>query len=296
MLPRSPCLLALWLLAWAGPLRAAGQSAGLTSPLQDVAPGVQVAAARDLGGDADWGARVVLLDPAKVRLLVRFDEETPRLETWQARYPAALALLNGSFYSLDKKVRPTCDLVAGGKYEKGAGCRRPDALVLGAEGSTGSEVPRLLPLAQFEPGKWSEALKSFPSLVREGVPGCPGKLYCDQASRCAAIAQLRDGRLALFASQWPAVRRDVALFLAGQLGAVWAVNLDGGPEATLWVKGQALGEAIATPGTPLPLVLVVEPRPLVAAPPQAPSVAAPAAAPVVPAPKGAPQPDAGPRR
>ena len=170
--------------------------------------------------------------------------------------------------------------------EKGAGCRRPDALVLGAEGVTGGppEVARLLPLAQFEPAKWREALKSFPSLVREGVPGCPGKLYCDQPSRCAAIAQLRDGRLALFASQWPVVRRDVALFLAGQLGAVWAVNLDGGPEATLWVKGQELAEAIGTPGTPLPLVLVVEAR--------VEAVAAPPTGRVV----GAPQPDAGPRR
>ncbi len=253
---------------------------------------MQVAAARDLGGDADWGARVVLLDPAKVRLLVRFDEETPRLETWQRRYPAALALLNGSFYSLDKKVRPTCDLVAAGKFEKGAGCRRPDALVLGAEGTSASEVARLLPLASFEPGKWREALKSFPSLVREGVPGCSGKLYCDQPSRCAAIAMLRDGRLALFASQWPVVRRDVALFLAGQLGATWAVNLDGGPEATLWVKGQALGEAIGTPGTPLPLVLVVEARPQPVSPPLPAAVAAPPVGTVV----GAPGPDAGLRR
>lgn len=265
---------------------------------------MQVGAARDLGGDADWGARVVLLDPSKVRLLVRFDEETPRLEVWQQRYPAALAVLNGSFYSLDKKVRPTCDLIAAGKFEKGAGCRRPDALVLGAEGAPGGlpEVARLLPLAQFEPAKWREALKSFPSLVREGVPGCPGKLYCDQPSRCAAIAQLRDGRLALFASQWPVVRRDVALFLAEQLGAVWAVNLDGGPEATLWVKGQAISEAIGTPGTPLPLVLIVQPRvearaePRLDAGPQQAVPPLPVAAPPAGALPGAAQHDAGLRR
>jgi hypothetical protein len=250
----------------------------LASPLREIAPGVQVAAAKDLGGDADWGARVVLIDPAKVRLRVRFDEVTPRLEEWRARFPEALAILNGSFYSLDKKVRPTCDLVSGGRFEKGAGCRRPDALVLGAESAQPGAPPRLLSLDQFNPAQWTEALKSFPALVRAGVPECTGKVYCDQTSRCAAIAQLRDGRLALFASQWPVVRRDVALFLAEELGATWAVNLDGGPEATLWVRGEALREAIATPGTPLPLVLVVEPRPQAAATP-ATSVPAPGQSP-----------------
>ena len=237
------------------PAARAGET--LSAPFRELAPGVQVAPAAGLGGDAAWGARVVLIDPAHARFQVRFDEQSPRLPEWRARFPAALALMNGSFYSLDKRLRPTCELIAAGRHEKGAGCRRADALVFGA-GSASGEPPRLMAAADFVPERWTEALKSFPALVHRGVPGCSGKLYCDEASRTAAIAQLRDGRIALFASQWPAVRQQVARFLAEQLGAVEAVNLDGGPEATLAVLGERTDECIATPGVPLPLVVVVE--------------------------------------
>lgn len=247
----------------------------LSAPFRELAPGVQVAPAAGLGGDAAWGARVVLIDPARARFRVRFDQQSPRLAEWRARFPAALALLNGSFYSLDKRLRPTCDLISAGRTEKGAGCRRTDALFFGASSALG-EAPRLMTSADFVPGRWNEALKSFPALVHRGVPGCSGRLYCDEASRTAAIAQLRDGRIALFASQWPAVRRKVARFLAEQLGAVEAVNLDGGPEVTLAVRGEKTEECIATPGVPLPLVLVVEPSPT------APATSAAAVAPDAP--------------
>jgi exopolysaccharide biosynthesis protein len=55
------------------------------------------------------------------------------------------------------------------------------------------------------------------------------------------------------------VRRDVARWLAETLGVMDAVNLDGGPEATLALKGEPLEDAVGTYGRGLPLVLLVLP-------------------------------------
>jgi hypothetical protein len=71
---------------------------------------------------------------------------------------------------------------------------------------------------------------------------------------------LKDGRILVFASQWPAVRREVARWLAEQAGAVDAVNLDGGPEATLALRNEAAEDAVGTPGVGLPIVIIVMAR------------------------------------
>ncbi|MGZ6143983.1 MAG: phosphodiester glycosidase family protein, partial [Myxococcales bacterium] len=223
----------------------------INQPWKDVAPGVQQASAADLGGDAGWAARVVLIDPAKARFLVRYDPDRPTLAEWRKRYPRAVAISNGSFYSVDgppgAEVRPTCDLIADGKPVRGAGCKRQDALFFGAQpkaivpaSALVSREPlkaqvRLLSPAEFRVDDWSEALKSFPALVHAGAAACAGPHYCAESSRTAAVAQMKDGRILLFASQWPAVRREVGKWLAEQMGAVEALNLDGGPEATLSV-------------------------------------------------------------
>lgn len=244
-------------------------------PWTDVGPGVQAAPATELGGDAAWSARVVLVDPMRTVFLVRYDPARPTLAEWRRRFPAALAIADGSFYSLDGPggaVRPTCDLVSDGKPLRGAGCRRQDALFFAARARVDAQVsatalvsreprrtPRLLAPPDFRPEEWSEALKGFPALVHGGAPACAGPHYCAEASRTAAVAQLKDGHVLLFASQWPAVRREVGRWLAEELGAVEALNLDGGPEATLWLKGEAAEDSIGTPGVGLPMVLVVVP-------------------------------------
>jgi hypothetical protein len=243
----------------------------LGAPWKTVAPGVQTAPAAELGGDAAWQARVVLIDPQKTQFLVRYDASRPTLAQWRQRYPHAIAVLNGSFYSVEgAEVKPTCDVVSEGKPVRGAGCHRQDALFFGARPAqpvqTSSLVskepppkakPRLLQPSEFRAEEWSEALKSFPALVRGGAAACGGAHYCAESSRTAAVAQLKDGRIVLFASQWPAVRREVGEWLAGQLGAVDALNLDGGPEATLALKDEAIEEAIGTPSVGLPMVLLV---------------------------------------
>jgi hypothetical protein len=179
-------------------------------------------------------------------------------------------VLNGSFYSVvNSEVRPTCELVSEGKPQKGAGCIRKDALYFGSRQAPPLQTtapvsknpprlkPQLIAPADFHAEQWTEAFKSFPALVRDGAAACTGQHYCAESSRTAALALLKDGRIVLFASQWPAVRREVGEWLAGQLGAVDALNLDGGPEATLAVKGEAIEEAIGTPGVGLPMVLLV---------------------------------------
>jgi hypothetical protein len=260
---------ALALMAGAG-----AEDEQLSAPWKTIAPGVEVASAADLGADPGWAARVLLIDPAKARFAVRFDPETPTLAQWRERYPQALAISVGSFYSLDREVRPTCDLVSDGRLQKGAGCKVGEALWFGAQpkphparpalrARLKAEVlpgaPRLMSVAEFHPEHWQEALKSFPALVHGGFPSCVGHRYCSDVSRTAALAQLRDGRILLFASQWPAVRRDVARFLAEELGAEEAVNLDGGPEAALAIRGEAFEQTVGSPKVPLPFVLVVLP-------------------------------------
>jgi len=246
----------------------------LTAPWKRVAPGVDTAPAAELGADAAWAARVVLVDPAKARLLVRYDPSRPTLGEWRRRYPAALAIVNGSFYSRDgADVRPTCELVADGKRVKGAGCQRQDALYFASvaredpasAGPVSREprpprTPRFLAPGDFHPEDWTEAMKSFPALVRGGTPGCAGPHYCAESSRTAALAQLKDGKVLLFASQWPAVRREVARWLAEQVGVVDALNLDGGPEATLALKDEAAEDSIGGLGVGLPIVLIVTGR------------------------------------
>ena len=246
----------------------------LTAPWKRIAPGVDAAPAAELGADAAWAARVVLVDPAKARFLVRYDASRPTLGEWRRRYPMALAIVNGSFYSRDgAEVRPTCDLVSEGKRVKGAGCQRQDALYFAsvareepvAAGLVSREPrlprpPRFLAPADFRPEEWTEAMKSFPALVRAGAAACAGPNYCAESSRTAAIAQLKDGKVLVFASQWPAVRREVARWLAEQVGVVDALNLDGGPEATLALKDEPTEDSIGGLGVGLPIVLIVTSR------------------------------------
>ena len=248
----------------------------IPQPWKDVVPGVQVAAAAELGGDPAWAARVLIIDTHRASFLVRYDPARPTLAEWRLKFPEAVAIANGSFYSVDgppgAEVRPTCDLVASGKPVRGAGCHRQDALFFGASSRPESLLPavslssreprtapqpRILLPADFRVEQWSEALKSFPALVRAGVAACPGPHYCAESSRTAAVAQLKDGRILLFASQWPAVRREVGKWLAEEVGAVEALNLDGGPEATLALKGELPEDSIGTQGVGLPMVLVV---------------------------------------
>ena len=248
----------------------------ISQPWKTVAPGVQVAAAAELGGDPSWAARVLLIDPARATFLVRYDPARPTLPEWKRKFPEAVAIVNGSFYSLDgppgAEVRPTCDLVTGGKAMRGAGCHRQDALFFGANPrpeSVGPALalssrepktapqPRILAPMDFHADQWSEALKSFPALVHGGAAACAGPHYCAESSRTAAVAQLKDGRILFFASQWPAVRRAVGKWLAEEIGAAEALNLDGGPEATLALKGELPEDSIGTQGVGLPMVVVV---------------------------------------
>jgi len=244
-------------------------AAPIPQPWRQVAPGVETATAADLGGDANWAAKVLLVDPRFATLSVRFDAQKPTLLQWRERFPSAIAIANGSFYSADGgEVRPTCDLVQDGRRLKGAGCQRQDALWFGArdakplaQSSTAaaSRTQRFFAPPDFHGEQWSEALKSFPALVRAGTPACAGPHYCAESSRTAAVGQLRDGRILLFASQWPAIRREVARWLAEALGVVDAVNLDGGPEAALALHGESPEDVIGTYGRGLPLVLLVLP-------------------------------------
>src|SRR5256714_11619676 len=102
----------------------------LSGPWKRVAPGVETAPAAELGGDPAWAARVVVADPAKARLLVRYDASRPTLAEWRRRDPAAIAIVNGSVQPrCGAEGPPTCELVSDGQRGRGAGGRRPGARV-----------------------------------------------------------------------------------------------------------------------------------------------------------------------
>jgi hypothetical protein len=284
LLSSAPTPLAL--LSAPKPLALLSAPKPLALPWRQIAPGVEAATVADLGGDPNWAARVVLVDPARATFAVRYDASRPTIADWRARFPLALAIANGSFYSKDgppgAEVRPTCDLVVAGKAVRGAGCHRQDALFFGArpklpeppkpngrepngrepngrEPKVAVPLPQIFAAPDFHADQWLEALKSFPALVHAGAAVCTGAHYCAESSRTAAVAQLRDGRILLFASQWPAVRREVAKWLAEELSAVEALNLDGGPEATLALHGEPLEDSIGTQGVGLPIVILLLP-------------------------------------
>jgi hypothetical protein len=193
-----PFVLCLLLCAAKARLAAAPDAAtDLPGAWKPLAPGVESAAAASLGGNPDWEARLVLFDPQKAHLSVQFDPTRPTLPQWRSRFPEALAIANGSFYSTDGprgEVRPTCDLVLAGKLVHGAGCRRQDALFFGVQPAPRAEAPgraesagraacpipagdgghRLLSPQEFRAGDWTEAFKSFPALVHCGAPACAG--------------------------------------------------------------------------------------------------------------------------
>jgi hypothetical protein len=176
-----PFVLCLLLCAAKARLAAAPDAAtDLPGAWKPLAPGVESAAAASLGGNPDWEARLVLFDPQKAHLSVQFDPTRPTLPQWRSRFPEALAIANGSFYSTDGprgEVRPTCDLVLAGKLVRGAGCRRQDALFFGVQPAPRAEAPgraesagraacpipagdgghRLLSPQEFRAGDWTEA-------------------------------------------------------------------------------------------------------------------------------------------
>ena len=71
-------------------------AAPLQPPWHEVAPGVETATAADLGGDANWAAKVLLVDPQLAGFAVRFDAQKPTLAQWRQRYPGAIAIANGT--------------------------------------------------------------------------------------------------------------------------------------------------------------------------------------------------------
>src|SRR5438067_12188925 len=71
-------------------------AAASRSPWKQIAPGVENATVADLGGDANWAAKVVLADPALVQFAVRFDPKKPTLKEWRERVPLAHAHTHGS--------------------------------------------------------------------------------------------------------------------------------------------------------------------------------------------------------
>jgi hypothetical protein len=74
------------------------------------------------------------------------------------------------------------------------------------------------------------------------------------------IGETKNGQFVLFASHRAVVRRDIAKWLAEQVGATTALNLDGGPEVTLSLKDEPPEYSIGGQGVGLPIVLIVRAR------------------------------------
>ena len=161
--------------------------APLEAPWRHVAPGVEMATAADLGGDANWAAKVLLVDPQLATFAVRFDAQKPTLAQWRQRYPGAIAIGNASFYSADGgEVRPTCDIVQEGRRSKGAGCLRQDALWFGArQREVKPAAQSMVAAASRAPRRRSDGTCAASASGRRRAAGC---------RRAAARSRTRRGR------------------------------------------------------------------------------------------------------
>jgi uncharacterized protein YigE (DUF2233 family) len=198
---------------------------------------------------------VVRLDPARVRLRVAYDPAEPRLlSAWFAQRRPLLAV-NGGFFTETYAATALVisDGVASGQSYQGFG----GMLVVGPD-----EQVSLWPLRDtpYDPAvPIAQGLQSFPMLVFPG--GAPAQVEDNgQRARRTAVALDVQGRLLFVVSPTSGFTlRELAEWLAADLGVDRALNLDGGSSTGLFLSAGPLSAQIDSFG-PLPVVILAEPR------------------------------------
>ncbi len=197
----------------------------------------------------------VRLDPAQVRFRVGYDSITPHLIAAWCATPGVVVAVNGGFFNSDYHATA---LVIRGGVASGTSYQGQGGMF--AVDSAGQVALRHLASAPYAPGEsLTEALQGWPMLVAGGqaVYANPDNT---EGARRTVLARDRSGRVLLlvFATSHFALHDLPPWLLASDMDIDSAVNLDGGSSSALCVRGDA--SVLLEAYTPLPLVLLVEPR------------------------------------
>ncbi|MGB9751654.1 MAG: hypothetical protein C0183_13820 [Roseiflexus castenholzii] len=198
----------------------------------------------------------VRLDPALVRLRVRYAPDTPQLlRTWVAAHHPLVAI-NGGFFTADNQA--TALIVADGEAHGASYAGFGGMLAASADGRVWIQALREEP---YDPAvRLDQAIQSFPMLVYPG--GVVAEISDNgQRARRTAVAMDRAGRLLIIVCPTSAFSlQALATWLASSdLEIDRALNFDGGSSSGLFVDAGDVRWQIDS-FTTLPSVLLIEPR------------------------------------
>jgi uncharacterized protein YigE (DUF2233 family) len=198
----------------------------------------------------------VRLDPALVRLRVRYAPDTPQLlRTWVAAHHPLVAI-NGGFFTADNQA--TALIVADGEAHGASYAGFGGMLAASADGRVWIQALREEP---YDPAvRLDQAIQSFPMLVYPG--GVVAEISDNgQRARRTAVAMDRAGRLLIIVCPTSAFSlQALATWLASSdLEIDRALNFDGGSSSGLFVDVGDVRWQIDS-FTTLPSVLLIEPR------------------------------------
>lgn len=201
---------------------------------REVQPGIERINLRGRAGDAEELLVVARLDPAQIKLQVRYTPEVPRHVRDWLNGEQVDVVINGGYYD-ENNLATALTIVEGissGSSYKG----------FGGMFAMRNDVPTLqwLRAAPYQPDPLIEyALQGSPMLVNAGrmVQGISDNGAHSRRSFVAIDAQ---GRVLLGVCQYAQwTLTELARFLAAseELAVVNALNLDGGGSTGLWISG-----------------------------------------------------------
>lgn len=197
---------------------------------------------------------IVRFDPNQVRFSVGYDAQQPRsLLEWR-KESSALAVINGGFFAAD--YQSTALVVSNGLPSGQSYVGRGGMFAVTGDGSLVLRSLADYPYSEDEP--LSEALQSWPMLVKNG--GQPS--YSDEADterdRRSVVARDRSGRILFFvcSSNSFSLPSLSAWLAASDLEIDSALNLDGGSSSGLHLLDELRVDSYGK----IPLVLLVHQR------------------------------------
>ncbi|MGQ9549119.1 MAG: phosphodiester glycosidase family protein [Roseiflexus sp.] len=198
----------------------------------------------------------VRLDPATIRLRIRYAPDAPQpLRTWFVAHRPLIAL-NGGFFTAEN--RATALIVSDGTVYGTSYSGFGGMLAASPDGRIWIQALRDEP---YNPNiVIDQAIQSFPMLIYPG--GAVASINDNgQRARRTVVAMDRAGRLLLIVCPTGAFSlQELALWLASSdLEIDRALNLDGGSSSGIFVSAGAVRWQIDS-FTALPSVLLIEPR------------------------------------
>ena len=205
---------------------------------------------------------IVRLDPANLRLRVRYDPINPKtISKWADKLDPLMVVNGGYFASEGESGSEIIGLLVSDGQRWGTPLDDfAGMLAVNAAGEVSVRSLRDRPYDPQEP--LAQALQSFPLLVKPGgVMGFPAAADDGTPARRTVVAQDHVGNLVFVVAPHGALSlHDLAVFLAdSDLTMEVALNLDGGGSTGMWLATPSVRVEIDSL-TPVPSVIVVERR------------------------------------